>query len=82
MFLVYVIVGETIQLPTQSMKVPPLKRDHMGARHQEFITSDELLQRNVNQEQIRFDSVTNVDGSHIIVYDSNKQYPGYLISYV
>ena len=31
--------------------------------------------------KIRYDSVRNDNGSHYIIYDYNKQYPGYLITF-
>ena len=30
---------------------------------------------------VRYDSVNNGIGGHYIVYDNNKAYPGYLITY-
>ena len=29
----------------------------------------------------RYDSINNVNEGHYIVYDNNKSYPGYLITY-
>ena len=30
---------------------------------------------------LRYDSISNGEGGHYIVYDNDKSYPGYLITY-
>merc|ERR1712046_571339 len=74
MFFCSVLVGESVSLAPQKLQVPPLKRDH--AQSLQFTCSG------VANDSERFDSVRNQTGSHYIIYDFNKQYPGYLITYL
>jgi hypothetical protein len=56
--------------------VPPYKKDHMNQlKFKESGKSSDL-------GFDRFDSVSNIEKAHVIIYDFNKQYPGYLISYI
>uniref|UniRef100_A0A7S3IGC6 PARP catalytic domain-containing protein n=1 Tax=Strombidium inclinatum TaxID=197538 RepID=A0A7S3IGC6_9SPIT len=80
-FLCYVVAGESIKLSKQNLKVPPYKRDFQHNRQTDFIQSDKLTNRDVFNSPTRFDSVENEDRSHLIIYDYNKQYPAYLLSF-
>ena len=56
--------------------MPPYKKDHMNQlKFKESGKSSDL-------GYDRFDSVSNMEKAHVIIYDFNKQYPGYLISYI
>src|SRR4051794_38882236 len=69
LFLAEVIVGESILLkPDKSLKVPPEK----PAKHSDVGLAVE-----------RYDSVEGVTGGSRVwvVYDNNKAYPSYLITY-
>lgn len=56
--------------------MPPYKKDHLSQlKFKEGCKSSEL-------GFDRFDSVSNIEQAHVIIYDFNKQYPGYLISYI
>ena len=90
MFLCYVITGESVSLPKQKLKVPPLKSEYSDQLR--FSNKSDFMPQNHGQinsqfknNQImteRFDSVTNENNSHHVIYDFNKQYPGYLITYL
>lgn len=75
MFFVHVLVGESVSLPQQRLQVPPLKSEYQ----QQLKFSN--VEQGVDVAE-RFDSVRNETSSHYIIYDYNKQYPGYLITYI
>jgi len=75
MFVCFVVVGDYIKLPPTKISIPPLKVDHPS--HVNIDSKNQVI-----NPTDRFDSVQNSDGSHYIIYDPNKQYPGYLITYV
>lgn len=80
MFLCYVITGESVSLPKQKLNVPPLKSEYSDQLR--FSNKSDFEQQNnvhknlqFKDDQImteRFDSVTNENNSHYVIYDFNK----------
>ena len=89
MFFCLVATGESVSLSPTKLQVPPLKSEHPNELR--FSNTEDYRARLGRLEPShsdnlaaaeRFDSVSNKSNSHYIIYDFNKQYPAYLVTYI